>query len=387
MLSPTTRLARTRLASPSKLATFRACPLRYVLETENTGPSPIQAHPATLLGTAVHDTAEAVLGEENPDRVNYVGMVEANFTRLVADRARAGPITSWVMERFGMTGLISRRQLLGQAAFAKSLAERFILGKVGSKGGSKDSPESVPLGSEKWLGSTSLGIGGRVDLIYKEDEGSLRIVDFKTGRVNDEEGKPKAAYLLQLAAYGRIAQELDPSMAVQLELLGKGDAWTGAFDAPLRSLVDTTLQDLHTVLPIGATFSPEDLSRTGDHCAQCSYRPSCESYNVKLDKCMSLDGFDYESSPLDICGEVLEVKTEDALSMIRCKVKNGRTVAISRVPTSLIPEIQDCKGRRIRAYGLGSLEARRQGTFPCNFFIIDLEAPRDSAFQVALVLE
>ena len=385
---PTARLARTRPGSPSKLATLLACPLRYLLETENTGKALIGAHPAILLGTAVHNAAETLQGRATLDAADCVSLLEANFAALIADEARSSPVTSWVRARFGMAGIVSRRQLLGQAAFAKALAERFRSGKGRRDAGGMNSRGAIPLGAEKWLASATLGIGGRVDLICEDGAEAVRIVDFKTGRVNDDDGNPKAAYLLQLAAYGRIAHELDPGKVIKLELIGKADAWMGTFDATLKALADAALAYLHAVLPIGATFAPKDLARAGLHCAQCSYRPSCDLYSTRLQNSMSAGSFDYEASPLDIYGEVLEVcAAGEAISTIRCRVKNGNTIAVSRIPNAMLLGIEKCKGKKLRAYALGSLEAKREAAFPCNFFVLDLETPRDSAFQATLMLD
>lgn len=385
---PAARLVRTRPGSPSKLATLLACPLRYLLETESTGMAPIGVHPATLLGTAVHAAAETLQGRTTLDAADCISLVETNLAALIADDARSSPVTSWVKARFGMAGIVSRRQLLGQAAFAKALAERFRSGKGRQNAGGMNNRGAIPLGAEKWLASATLGIGGRVDLICEDGPEAVRIVDFKTGRVNDDDGNPKAAYLLQLAAYGRIAHDLDPGKVIKLELIGKADAWMGTFDATLKALADAALASLHAVLPIGATFAPSDLARAGRHCTQCSYRPSCDLYSMKLQHSMSAGSFDYATSPLDIYGEVLEVRAAgEGVATIRCSIKNGSTIAVSRIPNAMLPGIERCEGKKLRAYALGSLEAKREAAFPCNFFVLDPETPRDSAFQATLMLD
>src|SRR5262249_28898811 len=150
--------------SPSKLATFQACPLRYLLETENLRFDALKPHPATLLGTAVHEVAEALLSTRQNEAASLIGAVEASFARLANDRARASPMVRWVLERCGIPGLVSRRQLVEQAAFAKRLVDRFAPAQ--ERGGDHRIVRStIPIGSERWLASEDLGMAGKVDLV------------------------------------------------------------------------------------------------------------------------------------------------------------------------------------------------------------------------------
>jgi hypothetical protein len=378
-------ISRTRLASPSKLATFLACPLRYVLETESNELRRIDIHPVTLLGTAVHKTTESMLGVNRPDGFGYPALVEEEFAKSALDKKNASPLTNWVIERFGLFGLISKRQIVEQSAFAKSLADRFVGGAVPSGGGHRPTAfGQITFGTEKWLESASLGLGGKVDLIIQEDDGSIRIIDFKTGKVLDDEGKPKQAYLLQLAAYGRIVTDMVDGVSVHLEILGKTDSWTGLFDDRMNELIDRTLHELATNLPMNVPFELESLSRLGGHCSLCSFRPGCTKYRKDLSERMLLGDFDYVEWPFDIVGTVASVERSGDLLTVRCKLLNGNIAKVSRIPSVMLPEEGIAPGQTFTAFGLACLETKRPGTFPCNFSLFNEESPRNSAFQSLL---
>jgi hypothetical protein len=271
--------------------------------------------------------------------------------------------------------------LVEQAAFAKSLVDRFA-GDYKITGSSKNTPaEKIPLGTEKWLDSHSLGIGGKVDLIYRENDGGIRIVDFKTGKVNDSDGNPKPAYLLQLAAYGRIIIEREPGIKVNLELMGRIDTWSALFDEKVQKLIDVALHEFSTLLPLNKPLERSGLARLGEHCSTCSFRPNCGIYLQDLNERMKIDEFQYEEYSLDIMGEVLDIDQSNGLTSIRCKVQNGRTILISRIPSSMLPKEEIRKGQQLIVFGLLSLENKMLGTFPCNFFLFDPNTPRKSAFQ------
>ena len=379
-------VTRIRPAMPSKLATFLACPLQYALETEPHGLEAIKYHPAVFLGTAVHDAAELLREKEHVAPGDWVQMLEARIRHLVRESANAGPLTQWVLDRYGITGLVSRSQLLTHAGFARTLAERFPSQKGFSTRRSGDDTSFIAVGREKQIASSILDISGRADAIYWVKPGRLRIVDFKTGKVTNDQGNPKENYLLQVAAYGRVAKELDPAADIELELLGSSDSWTGSLDAALIAMVNGVLQKLRITLPLGMPLAAKTLSRRGPHCARCSYRSSCEEYREHLEELMAKSAFDYECFGIDLVGELLEIRSESEFSVLRIHLKNGRTARISRIPTQLIP--QSCViGRKITAYGLTLLEPRRPNAFPCNFSVIDIQTPRNSSFQFAIKLD
>lgn len=73
-----------------------------------------------------------------------------------------------------------------------------------------------------------------------------------------------------------------------------------------------------------------------------------------------------------------------ALDRIQSAKKTPSEIEARIKETTKRIDLATAKGKRLRAYGLGALEGRRAGAFACNFFVVDLETPKNSAFQAAL---
>lgn len=370
-----TGIARTRPANPSRLGTFLACPLRYLLETERSGMDRVGDHPAAFFGTAVHQAAELLRRQDHAEPSDCVEVLEKCLARLLSNSRRTGQLISWMLARYGKNGLLSRAQFLSQAGFAKSLAERFPAARGSAPVRMGTQAGLIPVGRERRLASAVLDVAGRADAIYWAGSRHLRIVDFKTGSIRDSDGNPNRSYLMQVAAYGVIAKQLDPKVSISLELLGISDSWAGSLDAALIRAVAQLLDDFRNALPLGVAVSPASIARSGEHCSQCSYRPSCQLYSEHVEERMAVD---HMSRGFDLVGDLLDLKWEGDFAAMRLRLANGRTVRISRIPGLLL---QDITGARLAVYGLRALEVCKAGSTPQNFSVIDIQRPRNSAFQ------
>lgn len=380
-------LVRTRLAPPSKLATFSVCPLRYFLETEGLYPALFRPTPASLLGQAVHHAVEQILSGKELGGKNIIALLNSEVERLLDAENSSGPIIHWIVERFGRASLISRRQVIEQAAFAGSLQTRTVPRQPNQRQYQYAASNSIPLGQEKWIQSPRLGAGGRADLISRQEDGSIRITDLKTGRACDDEGNPKAAYFLQLSVYGLIAQELESACMIYLELVSKSDRWIGILDDQAKELAQATLDNLNHALPLGQPVSPTSLFRLGPHCTECSRRPICKFYKDHLLQRMASELKDCGDTALDIAGKVVQIEDEGEWVNIRCSLDNGRLLRISRVPTSLLPDSTQPPGYMLYAFGLRAAERQSPDKFPSNFFVVNPESPRESAFQAVFTVD
>ncbi len=361
-----------------------ACRLRYVFETERPVSKRVGDHPSALLGTAVHDAAE-VLRRRLPGEASVsVAVLEQCIDRLVAHAIPSRQLISWMLARYGKNALLPRAQFISQAGFAWALAQRLPRRRVDGAGGHRDMIGRIPVGRERRLASATLDISGRADEIYWAANRHVRIVDFKTGSIRDNEGCPKRSYVLQLAAYGLAVRELDPSVDITLELLGKGDQWIGTLDPSSVQAASHLLSDLRTALPRGKSIPASGLARIGETCALCAYRPSCPVYREKLE----LEGvIDHGFYGFDVCGTIAGVAEENGFYAIRLLLQQGFAVRISRVPAILFPWGKTIQGGQAAAFGIRSLEPARSGSLPQNFSVVDLQHPRNSAFQSCFDLD
>jgi DNA helicase-2/ATP-dependent DNA helicase PcrA len=105
-------------------------------------------------------------------------------------------------------------------------------------------------------------VEGYIDLIAREPGGRLVVVDYKTGRTEDEH------YALQIALYRRVAEGLNPGEAVAGAILRlTPDAAALIYAAPLPDA------DLDLAVAEAGSFE-SDAANVGPWCTTCAYRGS-----------------------------------------------------------------------------------------------------------------
>lgn len=377
-------LARTRPALPSKLGVFMACPARYLLESEPHTMQQVPLHPRTILGSAVHRLANTLQKDKDGTSASAIEQLEKSFISALSNTRRAGLITQWALQHHGVAGIITRQTLLEQVRYAKSLTvpvaerEKYLSDSLEKR------QSRIPIGREQLLISSRFNMSGRADLIYQTDSGQLRVVDFKTGKVVDELNQPKDHYLLQIAAYGMIMKELVPDIDVELELAGISDRWMGVLDFNLNKRVTHILSSLDNTLPLNEPLYTSTLAQTGKHCITCISRCSCPIYQEKLQRHSQQHQFDSTHFGYDVIGSLISVEESDELITLRVKLDNGFAIKIFRIPTQLFPDSERIVGRYLSIYGANRLGESVGGKFPRNFYVIDTQDPKRSAFQFCL---
>lgn len=375
---------RTKPAHPSKLGIFLACRLRYVFETERPASIIVGDHPSALLGTAVHHAAELLRRKMPVEPSASVAVLERCIGRLLARSSRPRQLIGWMLSQYGINALVPRAQFISHAGFAWTLAQRLPLRRAAGASAPRDQTGRIPIGLERRLASAALDMAGRADEIYWAAHRHIRIVDFKTGSIRDSGGSPNQNYVLQLAAYGLAVRELDQSVAITLELLGKGDQWIGPLDAPSAQAASQLLADLRRALPRGSEIPAVGLACIGEHCGPCAYRPSCTAYREQLERETAIDHGFYG---VDICGTLAGVSEENGFYAMRLLLPQGFAARISRIPEILLAADQCAAGDKATAFGIRSLEPARRGSFPQNFAVVDVQHPRNSAFQSCFHVE
>lgn len=375
---------RTKPANPSKLGIFLACRLRYVFETERPVSKRIGDHPSALLGNAVHHAAELLRRRLPVEPSASVAVLEQCIGRLLANASPPMQLIAWMLRQYGKNALLPRAQFISQAGFAWALAQRLPPRRVDVADEPRYKTGRIPIGLERRLASAALDMAGRADEIYWAAPRHIRIVDFKTGSIRDDGGSAKRNYVLQLAAYGLAVRELDPSVDITLELLGKADQWIGSLDASNAQPALQLLTDLRTALPRGKTIHAAGLACIGEHCGPCAYRPSCPSYREHLERENVIDHGFYG---FDICGTLAGLAEENGFHTMRLSLPQGFAARISRVPAIVLPAGECVAGVQAVAFGIRSLEPARTGSLPQNFSVVDVQHPRNSAFQSCFDVE
>ncbi|WP_404298683.1 RecB family exonuclease [Alicycliphilus denitrificans] len=379
-LSTRRTLIRTKPASPSALGLLELCPLAYLMQTEGMPRKTIGQHPAALLGTAVHAVTSSMIATGIPTPQDVIDTVKKEFLKLAGDPARSSPFARWMLQRYGIEGFVTRRQLVERSAYVIGLASR-LPHIPASRRATRAFDGKVPTGSERWLESEKSGAAGKVDLILRTPQGGLKIIDFKTGKIYEEDGQIKRAYILQMAGYARMAEDLEPAANLELELIGKTETWCSPFNQELRSMVDSVIASLRLKLPLGREIHDEQTAVLGEHCARCSSRPSCRVYGTELSRRTLANRDTWNGGSLDVAGQVAEIRVEAGLATLLFEDAGAARARIVGIPEAIVEEANLGVGREFHAYSLGTSEANRDGRFPRNFFVVDTALPGRSAFQ------
>jgi hypothetical protein len=240
---------------------------------------------------------------------------------------------------------------------------------AGEQGFVRGATTRVPIGSERTLEVPALRLSGRPDRIERDADGVLHIIDFKTGRVSDGQGRPFEGYALQVRLYGLMIERIDPSATVRLWLEGAERVevpWDDAARSETETLLDATLRDL----PVGRPAPAERLAREGPQCARCRMRHRCPRYRRVAPVWWRRTSTTGPVAPFDIWGRVLQAVSEGRSS---CELllldAAGRKVRVSGLEIRPGPEDLRCD-HLVWLFGLESSEKLpHHGAFahPRNF--------------------
>lgn len=368
-------LSRTRPVLPSLLGYFAVCPAKYLLESEAHSYARLPLHPGVILGQVIHQRVNSVIHREAAFGNYTLRQLENDFTIALTANRRAGPVANWIYDRHGVAGLVSRQMLVTQIRYVRSLLPPVFVKGVPAH------EKTLPVGREVMLTSNDFDMHGRADLIYQERPDRLNVVDLKTGKVTDEQNQPKEANLLQIAAYGIMVKERAPDMNIGLVLTGSRDSWEGTLDTDLIERVTTIIKNINRLLPRNIPLSVYELACPGTYCSHCSCRCSCPAWTEKLRKQMQLSLSDLQHGGIDISGKLLEAESDDHLLTLKILLPDNSVVKVFRVPSSTIPEPTEITGKKIALYGLNTFSETSTEYFPRNFYVINMQDTRRSAFQ------
>ena len=283
--SPLTALDQRVRVSPSDVESLSTCPLRWFL-SRHGGDRP--ASGAQHLGSLVHALAE---------------QAEREHLRGPALRARAEELLPGLGYPDTWLGQVQQRRVREMVGRLDAyLADCDALGvtaqvelpvRADTVLAPGDLSEDLGGYLEDLLALTGAGAGlrlriaGRVDRLERRVDGSVRVIDLKTGRLvpSSPERHPQlATYRLALEALGRVVG------GGALVLLGKepgrrsGEGYVlapagGALDPSPVQDPDTGesqpwAQDLLAAAALGS-LGPLYEARSGDHCRNCAVKDSC----------------------------------------------------------------------------------------------------------------
>jgi RecB family exonuclease len=235
--------------SPSKVEQFDTCGLRWLLETSG-GTQP--ANFAQNVGVLVHD-----LASECPD-----ADPETLARELDRRWPRLGLPDSWLTD-------VQRRR-------AEDMVAKLAAYIAGTRAQGR-SLVGVEVDVAVRIGRAV--IGGRVDRLDRLPDGSLRVVDLKTGKyavsVADGEVNPQLGVYQLAVQEGAFAEEQPVSAGAELVFVGTSTKSASVRDQPPLPAGGTSwARDLLDVVADGMAGSTFE-AREGPHCRKCPARASC----------------------------------------------------------------------------------------------------------------
>jgi hypothetical protein len=379
------KVARTKPFSPSKISLINSCPLRYLLETENypsvNPPSNIYA----LTGTVIHKLVEDNLSNPFISGAEIKKQFLAAFDGLALNNKRA-PLICWVYEKFGVGGTLNNERVISSVQQIKRLLDKYGKDKSLTRSDtnlSSQKDEVSILGSEKWFELKKFELAGKIDLSYLDDDGVIHVIDFKSGKVIDDEGLPIEEYLIQIGVYGLMVEDSTSHSNLLLELIGSHSSWSGYLDEFLRGHVLDLVMNAKSTLPLHKEIEASEISTTGEHCLSCRSRFACGKY---VD---ALKGRIYkEENPICSSGDLIGVVTkviarEDFIDLVINPI-GGVTCSIMGLPRTLYSEIKE--GDLVAGYFLGVFDIENRCNFPANFYIFRDDAPRLTSFEAMVIV-
>lgn len=221
----------------------------------------------------------------------------------------------------------------------------------------------IGTGSEQTLWNRGLRLRGRPDWCAYIDDRHVEVVDFKSGRLTDIDGRLLDEHVIQVQLYALMLEAAFPNAKVRpfIEQVERIEVPWGEED---RTRLMARLQETGSELPAGARLGALDLALPGVHCRGCRLRPICPAYLATAPSWWPYGRGKPRPLPLDVWGEVASVQTQEG---------------------SVVVELTDAADRRVRIGGINpihSVDALREGD---EVWFFDLEASEDLSQHGALV--
>lgn len=363
---------RERPFSASHLHLFHTCVLRLLFESERFQPA-LPPSPFALLGTAIHEFLES---RRRPTDDDWSDLTARLLDGRIAVRSSAFPGTPK-----GFSDLLPVRSLLRRVGRIKARwRARSSLSRHHAMAARRGTPRSRVVLKKFGTGRT-MPLRGRPDRVEITENGAVEVTEFKSARILHE-GRVEASYLLQLLAYGEIVSETEDAAHVSLRLVGPDGEYRTDYGATERTQLRRFVSGLEQTLPAGADLLAEHLATPGDGCRSCAFRPGCPRYLASAPKAWR-ERRPISTPPIDRWGTIQSVH-DDPSSFRRIYLTDpmGGLYCVRGVP----PSVSDGPLEAGKAVWFFNLRAGEPGAgrIPINFYIADVNSPRDSAHAAAV---
>lgn len=306
--------------SPSSLGSSDPCGLKVLASAQENRDSFewLPLNPSAAIGTLVHRGLELISTGELPDPLKWLD------DRLDEPTDLEAPYHCL------REAVPERKVLVARQMFDRRASQGSGRSCEAEDATTAHASGSRLFGSEVWLSSPTLRLKGKADFISRSTDGTIEIVDFKTGGVSGRNGEIKDEYVLQLQAYALMLRERIEGPPLRL-VLDNGERAPVPSDDGSLNLARERIEEFTSQFPKSSAVRSDEVARPGPECASCGIRPSCTAY---LDAAPVWwidvpDEIDFE--PLDIWGETTRVGEIEIGLTVHLKDQAGRSVKIDRL--------------------------------------------------------
>jgi len=326
------RIAAT--ASPSLLSRANSCAMRVFGRDKETGSFLPQliAGPYVEIGTLIHKAIELANNSENIEEV-FEKLLDKRIKELELDDRRNH--YSNLQESLGSRYWAKRLEII--------LASKGILPAVDfdevirvetPKTRQNFNPKDLDFPSvsmEVPVFNNEMKLGGFIDQLNLLEDGTIRIIDLKTGDLTDDNGLPKFEYVVQLAAYEKLCRNIWPDSPIEC-VLDNGSELIVDITQEIRTDIEVRLAELSQLID-GLENKVVDASvvqSLGQSCFTCPIRFICGAYREKLkdDDLSSLVENGQFGEIKDGYGIVTDVRNSALGRVVNLKTRTGRTIQL-----------------------------------------------------------
>jgi len=281
--------------SPSSFYYWEKCPLQAVLSKLSITKAFFTVHPDADLGSLIHKFYE----KQNEWEIDSIEKFNAKWGKEIDKLNRRHQSNklqdNYCSIQWNAKYYAVKKQLLCNNLLAKASKVKEVVTTEGQ------------YLYEQWISNEI--IGGKIDLLVRENDKIKQIIDFKTGNIYEKVGnkmRVKEVYKQQLALYCAVIlekQDFFPELLIETldgkrikieiarEFIEALTSRVKLLKDKINSAIENNLTDLL------ANCNPEN-------CENCNYRPFCKIYKTNfLNKKIG--------SRIDICGNITEIKTNE----------------------------------------------------------------------------
>ena len=321
----------TRYASPSLLSESSTCIVRTFARDSDDGGylDSLIRGPFVEVGRAVHKSLEIADGALNIEDIFY-DTIRARETELQVDERRKH--YSNLRESVGQDRWNERLEIVMSHRGPGTPVQLHETGR--GSGMQRFNPATFKAPSEwveLYVVSDELSLSGQIDRLEILMNNVVRIIDYKTGEVLDDNDSAKREYLMQLAAYEAICREYWPDAQFEL-VLDNGAEFKVTIDDEIRNELQQKLVLLRSSIGslAGQQITAASYESLSEGCLDCPVRHTCNTYRAALrdDSLKEILAEESLKSISDGFGVVEKIHKTPIETVANIRTSSGRKVQI-----------------------------------------------------------